>query len=75
MGRLIRQIISAGRLAVGVCMLLPGLALAQLLQNSASSELNTLSLDLSQATVTLNRLNTVDPNNSTVTGGSAYRHC
>jgi len=67
MGRLIRQIISAGRLAVGVCMLLPGLALAQLLQNSASSELNTLSLDLSQATVTLNRLNTVDPNNSTVT--------
>ena len=68
MGRLIRQIISASRLAVGVCMLLPGLALAQLLQNSASGELNALSLDLSQATVTLNRTTgLVDPNNSPVT--------
>jgi len=68
MGRLIRHIISAGRLAVGVCMLLPGLAFAQLLQNSASGEVIALSLDLSQATVTLNRTTgLVDPNNSPVT--------
>jgi len=40
---------------------------AQLIQNSATGELNTLSLDLSQATVTLNRTSTVDPATSTVT--------
>ena len=42
------------------------MALAQVIQNSATGELNALSLDLSQATITLNR-SLVDPGNSTVT--------
>jgi uncharacterized repeat protein (TIGR01451 family) len=63
MGRLIRHLI----LITGLWMLIPGIALAQAIQNSATAELNTLSLDLSQATVTLNRSNLVDSGNSTVT--------
>jgi len=63
MGRLIRHIV----LITGLWILLPAFALAQVIQNSATGELNTLSLDLSQATVTLNRANLVDPGNSTVT--------
>jgi uncharacterized repeat protein (TIGR01451 family) len=63
MGRLIRHLVSTA----AVLLLLPGLALAQLIQNTATSELNALSLDLSQATVTLNRTSIVDPNNSSVT--------
>ncbi|MCP5090830.1 MAG: hypothetical protein GY949_07895, partial [Gammaproteobacteria bacterium] len=63
MVRLIRQII----LAAIVCLLLPFPASAQVLSNSASGELNGLSLDLSQATVTLNRSNLVDVVNSSVT--------
>ncbi len=46
MGRLIRHII----FTAGVFLLLPGLALAQAIQNTATGELNALSLDLSQAT-------------------------
>lgn len=63
MTRHIRKII----LIFGLCMLLPGMSFAQAVQNSATGELNTLSLDLSQASVTLNRVSLVDPNNSTVT--------
>jgi len=63
MGRLTRYVV----LICGWCMLLPGVALAQAIQNSATAGLNTLSLDLSQATVTLNRAGTVDSNNSSVT--------
>lgn len=63
MVRLIRHTIQIA----GVLLLLPGLALAQLIQNTATGESNTLSLDLSQATVTLNRAGVVDPNNSSVT--------
>ena len=51
MGRLIRQIL----LAAALCFALPALADAQAVQNSGSGELNTFSLDLTQATVTLNR--------------------
>ncbi|MCP4391918.1 MAG: DUF11 domain-containing protein, partial [Gammaproteobacteria bacterium] len=63
MVRLIRQII----LAAIVCLLLPFPASAQVLSNSASGELNGLSLDLSQATVTLNRSSLIDVVNSSVT--------
>ena len=63
MGRLIRHSI----LMLGMVLLLPGIVSAQIIQNSATGELNTLSLDLSQATITLNRVNIVDPGNSTVT--------
>jgi uncharacterized repeat protein (TIGR01451 family) len=62
MGRLIRQIF----LTAASCLLLPAFAGAQTLQNSASGELNTFSLDLAQATVTLNRLPLVDAVNSSV---------
>lgn len=63
MGRRIRNLL----IATGLSILLPGIVLAQVLQNSATGELNGLGLDLSQATITLNRANLVDPNNSTVT--------
>ncbi|MEE9212542.1 MAG: invasin domain 3-containing protein, partial [Phycisphaeraceae bacterium] len=64
MDRLIRQLI----FVVSLVLLLPGMANAQLIQNTASGELNSLSLDLSQATITLNRTaGLVDPSNSTVT--------
>jgi len=63
MGRLIRHFV----LLTGLWILLPGLVSAQVIQNSATGELNTLSLDMSQATITLNRTNLVDPGNSTVT--------
>ena len=56
MGRLIRQIF----LIAVSCLALPALAGAQTLQNTASGELNTFSLDLTQATITLNRLPLVD---------------
>ena len=62
MGRLIRQIF----LTTASCLLLPALSGAQTLQNSGSGELNTFSLDLTQATVTLNRLPLVDIVNSSV---------
>ena len=63
MARLIRQFI----LAAGLLLLIPGMAAAQIIQNSATGELNALSLDLSQATITLNRFALVDPINSSVT--------
>ncbi len=63
MHRLIRQLI----LAAGLILLLPGMAAAQVIQNTATGELNTLSLDLSQASITLNRNSLVDPDNSTIT--------
>jgi uncharacterized repeat protein (TIGR01451 family) len=63
MGRRIRHSV----LLLGLLSLLPGIVVAQALQNSATGEFNSLSLDLSQATITLNRANLVDPNNSTVT--------
>ena len=64
MGRLIRQLIIAG----GVFLLLPGMAAAQqIIQNSGTGELNGLSLDLTQATITLTRNTLVNPINSTVT--------
>jgi uncharacterized repeat protein (TIGR01451 family) len=62
MGRLIRQIF----LIAVSCLALPALAGAQTLQNTASGELNTFSLDLTQATITLNRLPLVDAANSSV---------
>ena len=63
MGRLIRQIF----LTTVSCLLLPALSGAQTLQNSGSGELNTFGLDLTQATVTLNRLPLIDAVNSSVT--------
>jgi uncharacterized repeat protein (TIGR01451 family) len=62
MGRLIRQsfFIAAFSLA------LPAWSGAQTLQNSASGELNSFSLDLTQATVSLNRRPVIDAVNSTV---------
>ncbi len=63
MGRLIRQI----SLSAAFCLALPALSGAQALQNSASGELNTFSLDLTQATITLNRLPLIDAVNSSVT--------
>lgn len=63
MGRLIRQIFFSAAL----CMLLPALSGAQTLQNSGSGELNSFNLDLTRATVTLNRLPAVDAANSSVT--------
>ncbi|MBT8098221.1 MAG: Ig-like domain-containing protein, partial [Gammaproteobacteria bacterium] len=61
MGRLIRTLILVAALLV------PAISGAQLVQNSATGELNTLTLDLSQATVTLNRVSVVDPTLSSVT--------
>ncbi len=63
MGRLIRQIFFSAAL----CLALPALSGAQALQNSGSGELNTFSLDLTRATVTLNRLPLIDAVNSSVT--------
>jgi uncharacterized repeat protein (TIGR01451 family) len=63
MTRLIRHFI----LAAGLLLLLPGMAAAQVIQNTATGELNALSLDLTQATITLNRAALVDPINSSVT--------
>ena len=63
MGRLISQIF----LTAAFCMLLPALSGAQTLQNSSVGELNTFTLDLTQATVTLNRLPQVDVALSSVT--------
>jgi len=63
MGRLIRQIF----FIAAFCLLLPVWSGAQTLQNSASGELNTLSLDLTQATITLNRVPLTDVANSSVT--------
>ena len=61
MRRLIQQFIFL------LCVLLPGIVSAQIIQNSGTGELNGISLDLSQATVTLNRVSLVDATNSTVT--------
>ncbi|MCH8059597.1 MAG: OmpA family protein [Proteobacteria bacterium] len=61
MRRLIHQLIFA------ICVLLPGIAGAQLIQNSTTGELDGSSLDLSQATVTLNKATIVNAANSTVT--------
>jgi len=64
MGRLLQQLI----LAAGLLLLLPGMAAAQQpIQNSATGELYGLNLDLTQATITLNRDTLVSPFNSTVT--------
>ena len=64
MARLIRHFLYAA----GLFLLLPGMAAAQQpITNSATGELNSLSLDLTQATVTLNRNTLVSPINSTVT--------
>ena len=64
MGRLLHKLI----LSAGLLLLLPGMAAAQqAIENSATGELNSLSLDLSQATITLNRSTLVSPINSTVT--------
>ncbi len=60
MGRLIQQIF----LTAALCLALPALAGAQVLQNSARGELNTLSLDLTQATVTLSRVPLIDAVNA-----------
>ena len=61
MRRLIQQFIFL------LCVLLPGIVSAQIIQNSGTGELDGISLDLSQATVTLNRVSLVDATNSTVT--------
>ena len=61
MRRLIQQVIFL------VCVLLPGMVDAQAIQNSGTAEVNALVLDLSQATVTLNRTGAVDAALSTVT--------
>ena len=63
MGRLARQIL----FIAAFCLLLPVWSGAQTLQNSASGELNTLSLDLTRATITLNRVPLTDVANSSVT--------
>ena len=63
MAALTRQLI----LTAIVWLSMPVLAMAQTLQNSATGELNTLSLDTTGATVTLNRANIVDLANSSVT--------
>jgi uncharacterized repeat protein (TIGR01451 family) len=63
MGRLIRQLF----FTVALCLLVPVLASAQTLQNSATAELNNFALDQARATITLNRLSLVDAANSSVT--------
>ena len=63
MGRLIRQLFFIAAFS----FTLPAWSGAQTLQNSASGELNSLSLDLTQATVTLNRRPVIDAVNSSVT--------
>jgi len=63
MGVLIWRMVSIA----AICVLLPAMAGAQVLQNSGTGELNALPLDLTGATVTLNRLPAVDAANSTVT--------
>ena len=60
MGRLTRQLL------IIFCLVLSGAAGAQVIQNSATGELNGLSLDVSQATVNLNRAALVDAGNSSV---------
>ncbi len=66
-GELMRPLIRQLLLAAGLFLLLQGIAAAQIIQNSATGELNALSLDLSQASITLNRFTLVNPINSTVT--------
>ena len=61
MRRLIQQTIFL------VCVLLPSMVGAQAIQNSATAEVNALGLDLSQATVTLNRTGAASATLSTVT--------
>ena len=61
MRRLIQQLVFT------ICVLLPGMVGAQAIQNSATAEVNALGLDLSQATVTLNRTGAVSAALSTVT--------
>jgi uncharacterized repeat protein (TIGR01451 family) len=64
MRRLIRQL----TLTAGMLLLLTGPALAQVVQNTASGELNLVSLEESRATVTLNRVaGNADPGTSSVT--------
>lgn len=63
MGRLIRQVF----LTAACCCLLQVSAGAQTLQNTATGEVNAFTLDLSQATTTLNRVSVVDAANSSVT--------
>ena len=55
------------KLILVACLLVPAISGAQLVQNSATGELNDLTLELSQATVTLNRVSVVDPALSSVT--------
>ena len=67
-GQLMRCLIRQFVFCATVLLTLPGVTAAQVIQNTASGELNTLSLDLSQATVTLNRAPRIaDSGNSTVT--------
>lgn len=63
MDRLIRQVF----FIAACCWLLPALTGAQTLQNSATGELNSFPLDLTQASTTLNRVSIVDAANSSVT--------
>ena len=63
MRNLIRQIF----FIAAFCSMLPAMAGAQTLQNSATGELNTFSLDLTRATVPLTRMPLVDAVNSSVT--------
>ena len=61
MGRLLRHI------ALAAWLMIPGICNAQLIQNTATAEGNGVSLDLSQATVTLNKTAVVDASTSSVT--------
>ncbi len=61
MRRLIQQLVFL------TCVLLPGMVGAQAIQNSATAEVNALGLDLTQATVMLNRTGAVNAALSTVT--------
>ena len=61
MGRLLRHIVLAAWLMI------PGISSAQLIQNTATAEVNGVGLDLSQATVTLNKTAVIDPSTSSVT--------
>jgi len=61
MGRLLRHI------ALAAWLMIPGICNAQLIQNTATAEVNAVAIDLSQATVTLNKTAVVDASTSSVT--------
>ena len=66
-GELMDRLIRHSIFVLGMLLLLPGITSAQVIQNSGTGELNGLSLDLSQATITLTRDTLISPINSTVT--------